>query len=168
VAGDDNPSGPTVRADGHIQRPLPKVKDVQESVANARTRAEIIGTTDPQSEEDTWEALQTYNKAVIDRYKKVADHFQELLKDDDTVNPVKHPEFSQFVQSELAAVNMAYVVNGVTMVNRSARNGDEPTPEELIESGVDPALAGNPAARAAIAAGLDIDGDDEDDIILQR
>lgn len=120
--------------------------------------------------------LTTYNEAIINRFAEVKKIFDGNGK---AIDPTTNGDFRGFVQANLSLVNMRYVLFG--QFNSSMEESDplDRTAEALRKQGfavsgespqekvaldkLDPALAGSPAARLAVAAGFKPDGDDDDD-----
>lgn len=120
--------------------------------------------------------LTAHVDSVKARYREV----EELFKDF-PISPIRATEFKKFLEDHLSELAMRYVVMGRFIPPIDPDGGAEPAPpdkspngpggwsvstgstEKTIPDGIDPALAASPAVQAAMAAGLNLLGDDDID-----
>lgn len=159
------PATPETKPD--FVRPLPKVKSVQESLKKGLVPT-VSPDGDPQTPEEARAKLRKFNDEIQKRLADVSDMLADLP---DEVKPTKDPEFNSFVRSQLAYANMFYVVFGrfppdaegdPTSKNPFLDDAANAANDIEMPPGIDPALANHPAARAAVARGIDLIGGDED------
>lgn len=155
---------------GHIRRKLPVVKSVADRFATPR------GTQLPeQTPEEAWANLQAKTSAVLDRLTK----FRGLLVSKgapDAVSPLTHNDFNSYIRDYLSYLGMSFVVFGRLPLDErgpipgeaiqgptsdGATGAIPATPGQNEKQQIDPALLGNSAAQAAIAAGIDLTSDDD-------
>lgn len=113
-------------------------------------------------------AVLEYNEEVLKRLHVIRQQMEEAGEDADPVNPLKDEGFAEFCRSHLAYVNMTYVLSGrfphdaVHGPMRDSEGRGAPLQEHQHVPGLDPALANNVAAQAAMMDGLDLVSDAND------
>lgn len=150
-------------AAGHIQRPLPGVKSVAESVAK---RAAETGDKASLTEQDPAEAgasLLKYNDEVLARLTKVQEFFKG--KDLGKIDPTTSTDFTTFIRGHLSYVNMRFVTMGrfdrPGVEDATTKAGFEPihNAQESLPGDIDPFLRGMRSTALAVQSGANLLGD---------
>ena len=120
-----------------------------------------------ETPEEAFKKLKVYNQTILDRHQQVV-----ALFEDKSISPVKNPDFVKFINDHLAEVNMRYVVFGAFSVSgedieptdreQQLREQGFAVSEEQLR-GLDPSLANSPIALAALAAGVNLASDDDEE-----
>lgn len=114
---------------------------------------------------------------LADHVAKVKSRYVEIEKlfDGFAVTPLKSTDFRKFLEDHLSEIAMRYVVMGTYEVPDSApADAGTPSPDagwaiagadlsKTRKNSLDPALAASPAAAAAMAAGVNLLDDEDDD-----
>lgn len=153
---------------GPVQRQLPHVKTVAESLAK---RAEATGDTASLVDQDPKEAsasLLKYNDEVLGRLGEVAGYFnQQRDKLDPKIDPTKARAFTDFVRDHLAYINMRFVTLGrfdrPGIEDPNTKTGFEPLRDEQgqLDPNLDPILRTMRSTRLAVDSGANLTGDGE-------
>lgn len=163
---------------GHIVRPLPVVKTVEQAW---RARGEKLAAAETGTE--ALASLLAYNQEVLDRHAKVAKFFDTQLANEasDSVrgilaklDPTRDVEYQKFIRDHLSLINGRYATLGIFLNPRNnLENPTATTPADLITSTstsvsrpadteLTPMLANMQAAVFALENGADLVGANEE------
>jgi len=149
---------------GHVQRPLPQIKSVAESLAKRATETGDRANLE-QDPAEAGKSLLTYNDEVIARLNQVQDYFKK--KELGKIDPTGSKDFTDFVRGHLAYVNMRFVTMGrfdrPGVEDPLTKSGFQPLPDaqESLPGDIDPFLRGMRSTALAIQSGADLIGDDK-------
>jgi len=148
-------------------RPLPPTKTLAESIRRGATKTAADRIGSQLSEDEAFKLLESYAAKVHERHQKLEELFKGFA-----VDPLENPDYKKFLSDQLATAAMYFAATGRLPQAMSELSEDIAAAmgfntadgEPDVPTGLDPSLASNPAALAAMEAGFDPTDDSMDDV----